>query len=321
MHSELSASTLSEYRDIYQRDGVVLVKKAFETRWIDLLLSGWSRIQDLPDEDIYDLPDHFLQEDPLLRREIESIKSSSATERAYYREQTKGFVRYKYMYWWAPEFRTFVHDSPAAELIANIIGADHVRYFVDAIFMKEAACDAKTYWHSDEPAWPVKGDQVPTMWMPLLPVDAELSSLEYIAGSHKNDTSNNPWPNTFNAKMLGQPDDRPSFYDWEKRRSDADVQFLAFDMDPGDVVLLHPKMLHGGGANLHPTQSRIAYSTRWFGDDVRWDPKPECVNTPGLPLKKMEKGSSVVEDEAFPLLWNRNKNDSLEPSSSASVSD
>ncbi len=303
MQSESVSVIAQEHRDTYARDGIVLVRGAFEKKWIDLLFEGFGNLREMSDEKICELPKSFVENDPQLLREIQSIKSSSASEQRYYTQQTVGFFRYKYMYWWVPEFRDFIHHSPAAEIVAKVIGSETLRYFVDAIFMKQAGCDTKTYWHSDEPAWPVTGDQVPTMWMPLLPVDARLSSLEYIVGSHRQRQSPMPWPNTFNAKMIGQPDDRPGFYDWEARRGDGETQFVAYDMEPGDVVILHPNIQHGGGANLHPTQPRIAYSTRWFGDDVRWDPRPECVNTPGMPLHRMVKGEHVREDDAFPLLY------------------
>ena len=289
-------------RETYQREGIVLVKNAFEPRWIDQLLKGFERIRTMSDDEICELPAEFLERDPALKREIAAIKSSSLDERRQYTEQSAGFIRYKYMYWWVPEFRDFIHQSPAAAIVADVIGSKTLRYFVDAIFMKKAGCDTKTYWHADQPAWPVSGEQVPTMWMPLLPVDAKLSSLEYIAGSHRNLQQPAPWPNTYNAKQTTRPDNRASFFDWETRRDDPEVTFTAYDMEPGDVVILHPAIQHGGGPNLHPTQPRIAYSTRWFGDDVRWDPKPECVNTPGLALTSMVKGRPVTQDDAFPLL-------------------
>ncbi len=292
-----------EQQEAYARDGVVLVKGAFDLDWINLLMAGWERVQKMMPDELYALPPEFLVNDSRLENEIASNRSEDAERRKLYTEQSEGFVRLKYMYWWVPEFRKFILESPAAELIGRVIGSDSVRFFIDAIFMKEPNCQTKTYWHSDESAWPVRGSHVPTMWMPLLPVSAELSSLEYIAGSHQLDLGKDPWPNSFNAKTLGKPDDRISFYDWEKRRSDTSIRFMSYDMEPGDVVILHPSTYHGGGANLHPTQSRIAYSTRWFGDNVVWHPRPECVNLPGMPFEKMIPGQPVTEDEIFPTVW------------------
>lgn len=291
------------HREAYERDGVALIRGAFDSSWINLLNAGLRRIQNMRPTETYGLPDKFLRDDLRLNAEILANKSEDAQRRSLYTEQAQGFVRYKYMRWWSVEFERFVLDSPAAELIGRVIGSRNVRFFIDAIFMKEPSCQTKTYWHSDRSAWPVKGNHVPTMWMPLLPVSAKLSSLEYIAGSHKFSDGESPWPNTFNAKMLGKPPNRPGFYDWESRRGDNGVRFLAYDMEPGDVVILHPNLYHGGGANLHPTQPRIAYSTRWFGDDVVWDPRPECVNIPGVPLSKMIPGRPIAENDILPLLW------------------
>jgi len=285
----------------YREDGVVLIKQAFDSDWVKLLLEGWERIRRLRFEETYNIPAEFLDRDPYLKKEIATIKSDHAASRKLYTEQNEGFVRCKYMRWWAPEFRDFAMESPAAEVIGKVIGARYVRFFLDAMFMKEPNCQTKTYWHADQSAWPIQGDQVPTMWMPLLPVSAKLSSLEYVAGSHKD--TRLPWPNTFNAKMLGRPADGEQFVDYEKQRGNPNVRFLAYDMEPGDVVIMHPATYHGGGANLHPTLPRIALSTRWFGDNVVWDPRPECINTPGISLDNMVKGKPVNDDALFPVLW------------------
>lgn len=306
MNRNLLVKITDADRDAYRRDGVVLIKGAFESAWVEYLNKAWQRTRTLSVEDTYCLPDGFMSQDSDLKEEIDAIKSEHSAQRRLYTEQAEGFIRCKYMRWWVPEIEKFVLESPAAELIGQVIGAMEVRYFIDAMFMKEPECETKTYWHSDQSAWPVTGDHVPTMWMPLLPVSAELSSLEYIAGSHiKEDMS---WPNTVNAKKIGRPADRTEYYDWEQRRDDPSVRFLAYDMDPGDAVILHPAMYHGGGANLHPSQPRIAFSTRWFGDDIRWDPRPECINIPGMPRAAMERGQPVTRDDIFPIVWKASEN-------------
>ena len=292
-------------RDTYQRDGVVMIKGAFDSDWVDLVRSGYERILRLKPEELYRMPSHFLDADSRLRAEIDACTTDDPGDRGIYTEQVKGFLRYKYMRWWTPEFRKFALESPAAELVGRVIGADFIRFFVDALFIKEPRCELKTYWHSDQPAWPVRGAHIPTMWMAVLPVSAELSSLEYVAGTHRLPDAYDAWPNTFNAKTITRPVDRPDFHDWEERRGDPSVRILSYDMDPGDVVILHPATYHGGGPNLHPTQPRVAFSTRWLGSDVVWDPRPECLNIPGMPFERMVRGKSVCEDEIFPVCWSK----------------
>lgn len=294
-----------EHIETYARDGVVLVRQAIDPQWTTLLLDAWQELRrqmrESP-EQAYRMPtSHYA--DPDFAAEMAAIRSEDAAQRKLYTEQSAGFLRCKYMRWWSEPFRRFVLESSAGEVIGRVIGADEVRFFVDAMFMKEAGLATKTYWHPDHTAWPTLSGQVPTMWMPLLPVDSKLSSLEYLAGSHRHEAM--PWPNTFNAKKIGLPPGRETFIDYERRRGEPGLRFLAFDMEPGDVVIIHPRTYHGGGANLHPTQPRIALSTRWFGDEVTWDPRPECINVPGMPRSRMQPGGRPDDDEVFPLVWRR----------------
>jgi ectoine hydroxylase-related dioxygenase (phytanoyl-CoA dioxygenase family) len=305
MNRTLLAPIGDDVLETYRRDGVVVVRNAFDGDWVRMLLDAWERMRrevvDNP-TNVYRLPAEHLAADPDLAREIAAIHSEEAAQRKMYTEQAPGFLRCKYMRWWSPEFREFALNSPAGELIGRVIGANEVRFFLDAMFMKAPGV-SKTYWHADHSAWPTQGEQVPTMWMPLLPVRHDLSSLEFIAGT-QNDTRL-PWPNTFNAKVLGKPDDAPSFVDYEPRRGDPSVRFLSYDLEPGDALIIHPRTYHGGGQNLHPTQPRIALSTRWFGDDVTWDPRPECINVPGMPRSAMRRGERPTRDDVFPIVWRR----------------
>ena len=309
MNRTLSSPITDEQIWTYRSDGVVLIKQAFDQDWIELLREAWNRMRrDMRDNatNNYRFPPEYLADDPDLAREIATILDEDESQRKMYTEQAPGFLRCKYMHLWSTEFREFALRSPAGELIGQVIGANEVRFFLDAIFMKEAGVETSTYWHADQSAWPTEGEHVPTMWMPLLPVKHNLSSLEFVAGSHHDKRL--PWPNTYNAKILGRPADRPEYVDFETRRNDPSVRFLAFDMEPGDALVIHPRTYHGGGPNLHPTQPRIALSTRWFGDDVTWDPRPECINIPGIPRHAMRRGEHPVQDDVLPVVWRRQKN-------------
>ena len=44
--------------------------------------------------------------------------------------------------------------------------------------------EAPTPWHHDVPYWPVEGDQVCSVWMPLDPIN-EQNRLQFIRGSHR----------------------------------------------------------------------------------------------------------------------------------------
>jgi ectoine hydroxylase-related dioxygenase (phytanoyl-CoA dioxygenase family) len=75
----------------------------------------------------------------------------------------------------------------------------------------------------------------------------------------------------------------PPLPDIEADRDAWDI--LAWDIEPGDVILAHPGVLHGGGATTTTTRRR-ALTVRCYGDDIvyatRPPSKPTVPRTPGL---------------------------------------
>jgi len=287
--------------DLYKRDGVVLLKGMIDQEWVERLTESWLRMRREMEagKPSYHLPRELLTNDPRLLSEIEAIDGKQR------RKERKGggFMSAKFMHLWDTDFMAYGTESPAGEIVGRVIESNTVRFFWDQMFVKDAACNIGTYWHSDFAAWPCKGEMLPSFWLALTPIDKDLNSLECIAGSHKDTVMQ--WPRAFNSRLLDRPMDRPDYIDYEQHRGDSDIRFLSFDMNPGDAILIHPRVYHGAGANRHPTQDRIALTTRWFGDDVVWDPRPECVNTPGLPFENMTPGVHPDDAALFPVVWRR----------------
>jgi hypothetical protein len=72
-------------------------------------------------------------------------------------------------------------------------------------------------------------------------------------------------------------------------------------MAVGDMLVVHPRVLHYSHGN--PTDDwRIALSVRVFGEDVRWSPRPDCLNIAGVSFDEMIEGQAPAGD-LFPLLW------------------
>ena len=61
----------------------------------------------------------------------------------------------------------------------------------------------------------------------------------------------------------------------------------AWDIEPGDVIVAHPSVLHGGGPT-GPAGRRRALTVRCYGDDIvyaeRPPTRPTVPLTPGLSL-------------------------------------
>lgn len=194
--------------------------------------------------------------------------------------------------------RRFIFESPLAEAAGRVMGSKEIRFFFDELFAKPPQSESKTLWHSDRMGWPVVGEMVPSLWIPLHDVDRD-NCLEVIPGSHRLDYPH--WLFSPNAQKMLRPADRPKHPDEAALRADPKNRFQSWDLEAGDMLILHPWLLHYSAGNT-ADDWRLALSVRVFGDDIRWAPRPDCVNLAGVSFDEM------IPDEAplgplFPLLW------------------
>ncbi len=249
--------------ETYNRDGVVCVRQVLDRDWIDSLLPPARRIL-IDKEDFGLLPTY------------------------------PG----RYMARRIPEFRRLVFESAVAEAAGRVMQSNEIRFFFDEIFAKAPNSTEKTIWHNDRMGWPTEGRMVPSLWLPLTKI-VRKNSLECIAGTHRDD--NRYWLFSPNARQMTRPPDRLKHPDGEAMRADPGKQFLTWDMEPGDMLVVHPWTLHYSHGN--PTDDwRIAISIRVFGDDIRWEPRPDCVNLAGISFDEMIQGERPA-GPLIPLLW------------------
>lgn len=249
--------------ETYKRDGAVCLRQVFDRDWIDALLPVAKRI--VIDKEDFGLLPH---------------------------------AQGRYMSRKIPIFRELALNSPLGEACGRVMESDQIRFYYDEFFAKEPQSTAKTVWHSDRCGWPVVGTMVPSFWMPLTPI-VKANSLEVIAGTHRQDILY--WNMSPNARKMVKPEGRPNIPDGDEVRSNPDYTFLSWDIEPGDALLVHPWTLHYSSGN--PTDDwRIAISARVFGDDIRWEPRPECVNLAGVSFDEMILGEKPLGD-LFPLIW------------------
>jgi len=196
-------------------------------------------------------------------------------------------------------FRDFIQSSPAPALLGTLLNAREIGFYWDTIFEKHPGSTWPTTWHTDAGATAILGNSLVNVWTPLTPVTRE-SSLEILAGSHKNDILY--WPRSPNGARLERPPDRPWCPDYETARDDPANRFISWEMEPGDIVVMHLKTAHFSQGNPTPHR-RVAYATWWYGDDVVWDPRPECEEGhPEAPFAAMPRGGRP-NHPLFPILW------------------
>jgi ectoine hydroxylase-related dioxygenase (phytanoyl-CoA dioxygenase family) len=75
-------------------------------------------------------------------------------------------------------------------------------------------------------------------------------------------------------------------------------------MEPGDVVIFHPLIVHGSGGNTSMSVRRPALATRWFGGDVVYRDLPPRAPLP--PGHGLVDGGPFTGPMALVCRWTQN---------------
>ena len=193
------------------------------------------------------------------------------------------------------QFQEVIKNSKVAEVAAGLMKSKTVQVFHDHVLVKEPGTSKPTPWHQDSPYYFVEGSQTVSFWSP---VDAVTdATLRCVAGSHKWSKPVLPtrWLNEDKfykntVKYMPVPD------------PDAEgMKVLEWDMDPGDAVAFHYRILHGARGN-ETKKRRRAFSLRLVGDDARYVERPGPTSPP-FPGHNMKPGDRLREDW-FPIIYN-----------------
>lgn len=205
------------------------------------------------------------------------------------------------------DFRDFALDSPVPELAARLMGSPSARLFYDQLFVKEPGSVERTPWHQDLPYWPVAGEQVVSIWVPFDRATPETGVVRYIKGSHR-------WGRTFRPKAFNEANAGAFAASPYEAMPDIDAdapahEFLAWTLEPGDVLAHLGLTIHGAPGNRSADTRRRALAVRYTGEDARYDPRPgsfmdmEQVRA-HVPAPGLERGAPMG-GPLFPLAWPR----------------
>jgi ectoine hydroxylase-related dioxygenase (phytanoyl-CoA dioxygenase family) len=164
-----------------------------------------------------------------------------------------------------PAYRRLLEDSRAADIVADLWDARDVWFMYEQVFLKEGGESRRTPWHQDSSYLPVEGEKIAVMWISFDPVEKR-NSLEFVRGSHRgilyNGSRFDPEDDTAPLYTDGRMPRLPNI---EGERDRWDI--VSWAVEPADVVVFHPAVLHGG-APTHAGGRRRTLSLRFFGDDA-----------------------------------------------------
>ncbi|MDQ1425598.1 MAG: hypothetical protein QOD72_3096, partial [Acidimicrobiaceae bacterium] len=195
-------------------------------------------------------------------------------------------------------YEALLRRSPIADLVVGIWDDPQVWFMYEQVFLKEGGENRRTPWHQDAPYLCVEGDDLAVVWITFDPVTKE-DSLEFVRGSHR--------ATLYNTSAFDATDETAPIYEGLPRLPDIEADRSRFDIvswavEPGDVLVFHPAMLHGG-APTHPGGRRRTLTLRFFGRDAVY------VTRPGNGVAPMVEGlhdrlapGDPFRDAAFPQL-------------------
>ena len=204
-----------------------------------------------------------------------------------------------------------VMDCPTAWLAQQVLDAltpeddptprgeaKPLRFFYDQAFVKHPAPEGhdretdrngdlgNTPWHHDITFWPIRGEQVVSLWIALDRSNLENGGLEFVPGSSffgesyratgVSETGRVPFASD-SLKPL------PPINSVTTGESEADLTAISFDLEPGDLLIFDSHILHGAPPNLSD-RPRRGIALRYFGSDIVLDDEKYGPATSMAPL-------------------------------------
>jgi hypothetical protein len=208
-----------------------------------------------------------------------------------------------------PHVRTLMMSKELSEPLARIVGGRELRFWYDLTFIHdgaEAGIEGEgTPWHHDISSFGFQGERLPSLWMALTPADEARSRLRFVDGSHKSAPgfyrpSARPAPD--------EPDGLSPLPDFESQIASGEARELTWNCDPGDAIVIHPYQVHGARGNKGAAGAgrRVAITTRWLGDDVRFLPADYKKSLSAVEMPKSARRRLTIgckpPDDCFPLV-------------------
>jgi hypothetical protein len=255
-------------RDQYQEDGVVLLEGALDPEALALCRAAfeWSLANPGP------------AASPLLPgtagRSYQDLLNVEARSSAAY--------------------EAVLRSTAVGQLVADLWGETDVWFMYEQVFVKDGGGVGRTPWHQDSSYLPVEGDHLAVVWITFDPVQ-QAEALEFVRGSHRGTLYNT---SRFDAEDETLPiaEGLPRLPGIEADRSAWDI--VSWAVEPGDLLVFHPRMLHGG-APTHEGSRRRTLSMRFFGPDAVYARRPGGGVGPATGLADLTDGEPF-RDPSFP---------------------
>ena len=203
------------------------------------------------------------------------------------------------------DIRQLALTSPLPYIAARLFRAAKVNFYDDQVLVKEPSTREYTAFHTDEPYYHLRGDQVCGIWISPDIVSEDSGAMQYVRGSHRWGTFYKPnlfvgqVPTDDSLPGSGNDDEQIQLPDIEGHRDEYDI--VTYASRPGDVIVHHSNLIHGSGPNYRSDVARRAVSFRYTGEDVRYRFR-RSAPVPHHHRHNLQDGD-VIDSAQFPVVY------------------
>ena len=233
--NKFNAAQLAEFAAIYAEDGVVRIPILLGEEWVQRLLGAINEARQTLTPDHARSPmDHF----------VKVPEDTGKTYRIAEYSAAPGRFTIRWLWRDLDVVRRFFTDSGVAPVVAAVIGARKLQYWYDLTFIHDPLADgAGSPWHHDIASFPCKGKQIPSLWIAMNDISADMAPLGCIRGSHRNPAMFRP-PVHLPEGMV-TPDGYVDAPDVAAKIASGEYERITWDFKAGDALIIHPYTLHG----------------------------------------------------------------------------
>lgn len=160
-----------------------------------------------------------------------------------------------------PFWVRLVSDDRLLDVAERFIGPD-IALFASAYISKPPYTGKAVLWHQDGAFWPLDPMRVVTLWLAIDRSTPENGCLRVIPGSHKEDLHD-----------VRERDDAGAVFGVESAVGVDESQAADLVLEPGDVEVHHPNIMHGSNANESPHR-RCGLTIRYIPTSTRITEEP-----------------------------------------------
>lgn len=149
-----------------------------------------------------------------------------------------------------------VSDHRLLDLAEVFVGPD-IALFASHYISKPPRSGRPVLWHQDAGYWPLEPMEVVTLWLAVDPSTRENGCVRVVPGSHRH-----------GVHALRDRGDVESVFGNESAVEVDEAGAVDLVLDPGDVEIHHPNLLHASGANRSPMR-RCGLTIRYIPTSTR----------------------------------------------------